>query len=183
MQQLAGYAGEIERTFDLRLRYISGGNSSSLPLIAAGNMPQRITHVRIGEGILLGHETVHRTAWPGTFQVAFCLHAEVIEEKEKPSVPIDQTGEDAFGETHLFVDKGLMDQAIVNIGREDVDVNGIRPLDPHLSIVGASSDHLILDVTPAKGRIRVGDDIAFSLNYSALLAAMTPPYVAKYPTS
>jgi predicted amino acid racemase len=182
MQQLAGYACEIERTFDWRLRYISGGNSSSLPLIAAGNMPKRINHVRIGEGILLGRETVHRTAWPDTFQDAFCLHAEVIEEKEKPSVPIGQTSEDAFGETHLFVDKGLMDRAIVNIGREDVDVNGIRPLDPRLSIVGASSDHLILDVTSAKGRIRVGDDIAFSLNYSALLAAMTSPYVAKYPT-
>ncbi len=130
MQQLVDCANQIEQTFGLQLRYISGGNSSSLPLIAAGNMPERINHVRIGEGILLGRETIHRRAWPGTFQDAFCLHAEVIEEKEKPSVPIGETGEDAFGDKPIFVDKGLMDRAIVNMGREDVDVDGIRPTDP-----------------------------------------------------
>ena len=181
MRQLVGYANQIEQTFGLRLRYISGGNSSSLPLIAAGKMPKRINHVRIGEAILLGRETIHREAWPGTFQDAFCLHAEVIEEKEKPSAPIGQTSEDAFGDRPIFVDKGWMDRAIVNIGREDVDVKGIWPTDSRLSIVGASSDHLILDATAAADAIQVGDDISFSMNYSALLAAMTSPYVAKCP--
>ncbi len=181
MQQLVDYAVQIEQTFNLQLRYISGGNTSALPLIAAGKMPVRINHIRIGEGILLGRETIHRRAWPDTFQDAFCLHAEVIEEKAKPSVPIGNTSEDAFGEHPVFIDKGLMDRAIVNLGREDVDVDGIQPLDPRLSVVGASSDHLILDVTAAEGTIRVGGDIAFSLNYSALLAAMPSPYVAKCP--
>jgi len=39
----------------------------------------------------------------------------------------------------------------------------------------------VFDVTAAAGAIRVGDELAFSLNYSALLAVMTSPYVAKSP--
>jgi predicted amino acid racemase len=179
MQQLVDYAEDIEATYGVTLRYISGGNSSALPLIAAGGMPPRVNHCRIGEGILLGRETLHRTPWPETFQDAFVLHAEVIEEKRKPSVPIGATSEDAFGHTPTFVDLGVRDRAIVNIGREDVDVEGLRPTDSQLAIVGASSDHLIVDVTQAHGAIRVGDTVAFTLNYSALLAVMTSRYVDK----
>ncbi len=179
MQQLVDYAEQIEDTFGLTLRYISGGNSSALPLIAAGEMPPRVNHCRIGEAILLGRETLHRTPWPDTFQDAFVLHAEVIEEKRKPSVPIGTTGEDAFGHKPTFVDLGVRDRAIVNIGREDVDVDGLRPTDCRLMIAGASSDHLIVDVTHVQGTIHVGDTVSFALNYSALLAAMTSQYVGK----
>jgi predicted amino acid racemase len=181
MQKLVDYADQIERTFNLNLPYISGGSSSSLPLIAAGKMPGRINHLRIGEAILLGRETIHRSAWPDTFQDAFCLYAEVIEEKQKPSVPIGEIAEDAFGKTPAFINHGERERAILNIGREDVDVDGLRPLDTRLAILGASSDHLIVDVTNAKEAIRIGNTIAFSLNYSALLAVMTSPYVEKRP--
>jgi hypothetical protein len=69
----------------------------------------------------------------------------------------------------------------LDIGREDVDIAGITPCNPRLTILGASSDHLLVDVTAAHGVIRVGDEIAFSLNYSALLATMTSQYVGKRP--
>jgi predicted amino acid racemase len=183
MRQLVDYAERLERTFGLHLQYISGGNSSALPLIAAGKMPRRVNHVRIGEGILLGRETIQRTAWPDTFQDAFCLYAEVIERKEKPPVPLGETRQDAFGRTPTFTDTGQRDRAILDIGREDVDVAGLQPLDARLAILGASSDHLLVDVTAAEGAIRVGDELAFALNYSALLAVMTSPYVAKRPLS
>ena len=179
MQQLVDYTEQIEDTYGLPLRYISGGNSSALSLIAAGGMPPRVNHCRIGEAILLGRETLHRTPWPDTFQDAFVLHAEVIEEKRKPSVPIGPTSEDAFGHIPTFVDRGVRDRAIVNIGREDVDVDGLCPMDSRLTIVGASSDHLIVDVTSAHGALHVGDTLSFALNYSALLAAMTSQYVDK----
>lgn len=179
MQQLVERVDQIERTFGLHLQYVSGGNSSALPLIAAGKMPLRVNHMRIGEAILLGRETLQRTPWPATFQDAFLLHAEVIEHKVKPSVPLGATGQDAFGKTPVFVDHGTRDRVIVNIGREDVDPAGLTPLDTRLSILGASSDHLLLDVTAAAGSIRLGDCLTFAMNYSALLAAMTSPYVDK----
>ncbi len=179
MRQLVEYACAIEQRFGLALKYLSGGSSSALLLMAAGKMPERINHLRIGEGILLGRETTCRMPWPDTFQDAFVLHAEIIELKHKPSLPVGVMGEDAFGAKPDFVDQGLMDRAILNIGREDVDVAGIKPVDPRFSIVGASSDHLIVDVTAAEGALRVGDELTFALNYSALLAAMTSRYVEK----
>ncbi len=178
MNQLVEHARRIENAFGIKLRYISGGNSSSLDLIASGKMPRAVNHIRIGEGILLGRETVNRRAWPGTFQDAFLLQAEIIELKEKPSVPIGETGEDAFGGKPTFIDKGERDRAILNIGREDVVVEGLTPVEPEMSILGSSSDHLIVDVTEAK-HVRIGGELAFFLNYGALLAAMTSEYVEK----
>jgi predicted amino acid racemase/arginase family enzyme len=180
MNQLVEYARRIEDAFGIKLRYISGGNSSSLNLIASGKMPRAVNHIRVGEGILLGRETVTRSAWPGTFQDAFLLQAEIIELKEKPSVPIGETGEDAFGGKPEFLDKGERDRAILNVGREDVVVEGLKPVAAEISILGASSDHLIADVTEA-GQVRLGDELAFSMNYGALLAAMTSEYVEKRP--
>ena len=179
MNELARLAGEVEHALGRPLALVSGGNSSALPLIAAGGMPRRIDHVRIGEAILLGRETVDRTAWPGTFQDAFLLRAEVVELKEKPSLPIGERSEDAFGRAPEFVDRGDVDRAILNIGREDVDVEGLTPLDSRVRVLGASSDYVILDVSAVRPRIRVGDALVFSLNYAALLAAMTSRYVEK----
>jgi predicted amino acid racemase len=179
MNQLVELASEIEESCGMELKWVSGCNSSALELIASGRMPKRVNHARIGEAILLGCETVHRRPWPGTFQDAFLLHAEVLELKRKPSLPIGERAEDAFGETPVFADRGERHRALLNVGREDVDIRGLTPLDSRLSILGGSSGYLILDVTGAKGDIRVGDEIAFAPNYSALLAAMTSEYVEK----
>ncbi len=190
MEMLVYYADEIEKRFGITLRYLSGGNSSSLSLIAGGAMPARINHVRIGEGILLGRETVERQPWPGTSQDAFVLKAEVIELKEKPSIPIGERGQDAFGgkpafgngaSGHLEGARREMVRAILNVGREDIVLEGIEPIDGRLSILGASSDHLILDVTKAAGAVALGGELEFLMNYGALLAAMTSSYVEKRP--
>ena len=179
MTRLVELAEAVERECDLGLRWISGINSSGLELLAAGKMPRRINHARIGEAILLGRETVRRRPWPGTFQDAFVLHAEVLEIKRKPSLPIGERGEDAFGQLPVFEDRGDRDRALLNIGREDVKLEGIAPHDARLRILGGSSGYLVLDVTEAEGSIRVGDELSFAPNYGALVAAMTSEYVKK----
>lgn len=179
MEALVENARSLEATFDLKLRYISGGNSSSLPLLASGQMPEEINHLRIGEAILLGRETVHRQPWPGTFQDAFLLSAELIELKEKPSLPIGEIGEDAFGGKTDFPDRGIRMRGILNVGREDAAVEGLRPVQQELSILGASSDHLLIDVTDAEPALKLGDRPRLQLNYAALLVAMTSSYVEK----
>jgi predicted amino acid racemase len=181
MNQLVECAREVEERFGLELRWLSGVNSSGLELIASGRMPKRINHARIGEAILLGRETVHRRHWPDTFQDAFALHAEVLELKCKPSVPIGEQGEDAFAERPSFEDRGEVDRALLNVGREDIDIAGITPCEPRFGTLGASSGYLIMDVTQAAGGLRVGDEVSFFLNYSALLAVMTSDYVEKRP--
>lgn len=179
MGRLVRCAEEVESAFGLRLGCVSGGNSSALPLVASGRMPARVDHARIGEAILLGRETLERRPWPDTFQDAFVLRAEVIEEKAKPSVPLGERAQDAFGRRPAFPERGEIERALVNVGREDVVVEGLRPVDPRLAILGASSDYLIVDVTAAAGEIGVGDELAFAPDYAALLALMSSAYVDK----
>ena len=179
MTGLVALTEEVERTFGFELELISGINSSGLELIAAGGMPARVNHARIGEAILLGRETVRRRPWPGTRQDAFVLRAEVLERKRKPSVPVGETSEDAFGRRPSFTDRGERVRALLNIGREDIDVDSLTPLDPGVTILGASSGYLVADVTEAGTGAGVGDELAFQPGYGALLAAMTSEYVKK----
>lgn len=181
MGELVGYAERIEKAFGIDLEIISGGNSSSLPLLAEGGMPSRINHLRLGESIILGRETARGTVWPGCRPDAFRLSAEVIELKKKPSVPIGETGMDAFGEAHVFPDRGEILRAILNVGREDVVTDTLRAVDSRIVVLGASSDHLLVEVGASARGLRLGDRIEFDLNYGALLAAMTSPYVLKSP--
>jgi predicted amino acid racemase len=179
MERFAALAGDVEGVLGRPLAWLSGGSSSALPLILEGGMPARVNHLRIGEAILLGRETVRREPWPGTAQDAFRLHAEVVERKRKPSVPDGPRTADAFGRHRAFEDRGLRERALLDVGREDVDVEGLIPLEAGVEVLGASSDYLVVDVTDARRELRVGDELAFGLSYGALLAAMDSDYVEK----
>lgn len=163
----------------LELKLLSGGNSANLPLLLAGEMPAEINHFRIGEAIILGRNVIDRSPWPGTRQDTFKLVAEVVEVESKPSIPIGNLGQDAFGGTPTFVDRGVRRRAICNIGRQDVVVDGIEPEDPGIMVLGGSSDHLILDVEDALNPVKVGSELTFFPGYGALLALSTSPYVQK----
>jgi len=180
MQHLMDMALEIEQNFGLRLEWVSGINSSGLELIAAGKMCPGVNHARIGEAILLGRETTQRKPWPDTYQDAFVVQAEVLEINRKPSRPLGERSEDAFGGLASFEDRGEELRMLLNLGREDVDVTGIVPCEPGIIILGASSDYLVVDVSAALRSFSVGDELAFIPNYSALLALMTSKYVKKY---
>ncbi len=181
MKQLVEYAERVEDRLGIPMEIISAGNSSALELVKEGKMPEQVNQLRIGEAILLGRETAYGRTWPGLSTDAFVLKAELIEVKEKPSVPIGETGMDAFGEKPVFEDRGKMRRGILNIGREDVAVDGIIPVDSGISILGASSDHLLVDLTEAAGNVKLGEEVSFTMNYGALLAGMTSSYVLKEP--
>jgi predicted amino acid racemase len=181
MRRLVELADAIERTFDCALEWLSGLNSSGLKLIASARLPRRVNHARIGEAILLGRETTHRQTWPDTRQDAFVLHAEVLELKKKPSLPTGERGEDAFGHFIAFENHGERARALLNVGREEVAVEGITPYDSRLTILGASSGYLVVDVTDAESEVKVGDELSFALNYGALVTAMMSDYVEKRP--
>jgi len=136
----------------------------------------KINNLRLGESIFLGCETLHRKQIPGLFTNALKLVAEVIESKVKPSKPYGDICQDAFGNVPDFEDRGQMRRVILGIGLQDVLVAGLTPC-ADIEILGASSDHILID---AKGLdVKVGDEVEFSLNYGALLSAMTSPYMAK----
>jgi len=179
MQMLVDLRDACREATDLPLNLISGGNSANLPLLVSGGMPREINHLRVGEAITLGRNVLDRSPWPGTRQDTIRVVAEVIEVERKPSIPLGQRGQDAFGSRLEFVDRGVRKRALCNIGRQDVVADGLTPEDDGILVLGGSSDHLVLDVEHAHDPVKVGDEIGFLPSYGSLLAATTSPYMQK----
>lgn len=171
---------ELERNLGIKLEVVSGGNSSSLYKVLNKTMVEGITNLRLGESVVLGRETAYGKDIPGMFKDIFTFKGEIIELKEKPSMPIGNIGMDAFGEVPTFEDKGMMKRAIISVGRQDVRIEGLTPRNKDIEILGGSSDHLLLNLINCNDDYRVGDIVEFDVDYGALLSLMTSEYINKY---
>jgi predicted amino acid racemase len=173
-------AAEAEEDLGLHL-LVSGGNSTSIAPVMSGRAPQAIDNLRIGEAIVLGVDPATREPIPGLalHRDAVTVAAPVIECKVKPSLPVGTPAQDAFGNVPHFEDRGLRRRAICAIGRQDVVPEQLRPVDPRVVILGASSDHLVLDVEDLPVPPEIGEPIVFVPGYSSTLHLFTSPYVAK----
>lgn len=180
MAMLTELAEQIETTFDQKVEIVSGGNSANLQWALSGAEIGRINDLRLGEAILLGCETLHRQPLDGLYTDAIMLTAEVIEAKLKPTLPSGQITQNAFGEIPVIADRGQVTQAILAIGRQDTDPDGLNA-SAGIDVMGGSSDHLILE--SEYDDLSVGSEVTFQLNYSALVRSMTSPYVTKVVTS
>lgn len=176
-RRLLEIKAKIEKTFGFSVPLISGGNSSTVPLLLQKQLPEGINNLRLGEAVFLGRETAYGHPIPQMHQNAFNLEAEIIEVQTKPSYPIGEIGLNSFGEKPTFTDSGLMKRAIVALGKQDIQFDNLLPQNPSLKIIGGSSDHLIVDIS--KTDFKVGDILKFNLNYPGLLQTMTSPYVKK----
>jgi ornithine racemase len=179
LSKLVNISREMEKKYNLNIEVISGGNSSSIYLLQNNRMTEGINNLRLGEVMLLGRETAFGNMVEGLYSDAFILKGEIIELKEKPSLPIGEIGMDAFGNVPTFEDRGIIKRAIIGFGRQDIDPSGITPFDNNISIIGGSSDHTIIDVTDCEKKYKVGDILEFYVDYGCLLRAMTSVYVNK----
>ena len=189
LSQLADFARRIEDKLGVKLPVVSGGNSSSIYLTWKGGLPEGISNLRLGESFLLGNDTAYGETCPGTVHDTLIVEAQIVELKEKPSIPIGEVGRDAFGNVPEYEDRGVIKRAILAIGKQDTDIGGMIPVkqgaggnwidDTSIDILGGSSDHTLMDLTNADRDYRVGDTICFRLEYGAMLAVATSPYVEK----
>jgi len=174
MTELTDLAQSIESSLGVTLDLVSGGNSANLAWLLGDGEVGRVNDLRLGESILLGREPLDRTVIEGLHTDVFTIVAEVIEAKDKPTRPWGDVHQGAFGAVTDPADRGMRARVIVALGRQDVDPDGLTA-PAGMTIVGSSSDHLLLD--PGPTHLSVGDDVAFQLDYSALLRAMTSPFV------
>jgi len=176
MQELSSLAARIERRFGITLGCVSGGNSANYGWLVSSPDTGRVNHLRMGESLLLGCDALTRKPIPGMHTDAFTVVAEVIEVRTKPSVPEGEIVQDAFGHHPKFPDRGNRRRALLAIGRQDIEPDTLRPRIP-TEIIGATSDHLVLDATEAD--LSVGDEVEFDVGYSSLLRAMASQDVAR----
>ena len=179
LTRLVSIKREIEDNLNIHIKIVSGGNSSSLHLLEEGTMPAGINHLRLGESILLGRETAYGQSIRGTHGDSTTLVLEIIEIKEKPTSPIGEIGMDSVGNKPIFINKGVRIRAICAIGKQDISPESIFPMDKDIVIVGASSDHLVLDITDSSRTYKVGSLVTFQLSYGGILSSMSSAYVRK----
>ena len=172
LDELVDVAERIEARIGRKLRYISGGATSSLMRVLDGDIPERINMLRCGEGILLARDLELFYGYDMSFmhQDVYTLKAEVIEVKEKPTHPVGQIAVDAFGHTPDYVDRGIRKRALLGIGKVDYgSIEDIFPREKGIQVIGASSDHTILDVEDCGRDLKPGDIIDFDINYASLV--------------
>ncbi|MDR2747476.1 MAG: alanine/ornithine racemase family PLP-dependent enzyme [Treponema sp.] len=176
---LASWAERIRKHCGAELPLVSGGNSSSFYLVERGELPAGINNLRLGEAFIAGREAAYKTRIKNTFDDAVILETQIIEVQTKPSLPLGERGSDAFEGRPVFKDQGMIRRAICAVGRQDLDIQSIIPLDRGIEILGASSDHLILNVSPSARNYEVGDTISFIPTYTALLRLFTSRYISR----
>lgn len=179
LNTLINIKNQIEERYDIHIPIVSGGNSSSLHLIQNKKIPKGINQLRLGTSLILGTVEINNSRMENTYNDAFKLVTEIIEIKNKPSIPIGQIARDSFGQVPAFEDKGIRKRAICAIGKQDIDIEWMEPQDKDIYILGASSDHLIVDVTDSKIKYGVGNNIVFIMDYVSILNAMTSEHVKK----
>lgn len=174
MGKLSDLTTEVEFQLGYKLTYVSGGNSANYQWSLTTDDNDRINYLRLGEAILLGDDPLTRKPIPHLHTDVFTLIAEVIESGIKPSIPTGKQHQNAFGDYTRFKDNGPVRRAILGIGQQDVEVSGLKSRMDY-EILGASSDHLI--VNTQNKIIKIGEELKFDVNYAALLAATTSPFV------
>lgn len=178
LDRLSNLEKQIEDKFKIKLEILSGGNSSSVHLLSDTTI-DRLNNLRLGETLVLGTEPARGGQVEGTDNSAFNLQVEIIEIKEKPSIPTGEIGKDAFGNIPTFIDRGIRKRILCAVGKQDVDFGTLYPLDENLIVLGGSSDHLILDGSDSTIDYKVGDIIQFKMHYVSILRAMTSEYIEK----
>ncbi|MEG2324340.1 MAG: alanine racemase [Anaerovoracaceae bacterium] len=180
LNELIGYAERIEDKIGRELEFISGGATTSLPRVFEGNMPKRINLLRVGEGILLAKDLQDLWGYDMSklYQDVFTLQAEIIEIKNKPSYPVGEIMFDAYGNKPEYEDRGIRRRALLGIGKVDYAFpEMLLPRCHELEILGASSDHTIIDIENVKKRVIVGDIIEFDLCYATIVYVTNSPNV------
>ena len=182
LSRLAEAASEIEEKLNRKLNIVSGGGTTTLPLLVRGGVPKKINHLRIGEGINNTQDLplYWDTKIEGLDPDVFVLKAQIVELNEKPTHPIGQLMVNAFGDLPHYEDRGIRKRAIVALGNQDLgDSSKLVPKDKDMIVLGASSDHTILDIHDCKKQYKLGDIVEFNVLYQAMLMTTLSDYVHK----
>lgn len=182
LSDLTENARAIEAVIGRTLEVISGGNTTSIPLALKGKMPKGINNLRIGEALIVPCDLMDlwQCPVPGLNNDSMVLNAEIIEIGKKPTHPIGTLGPNGFGTYCTYEDRGVRKRALLAMGIFDFgESEKLIPKDKGIRIMGASSDHMIVDIHDSKKDYRLGDVISFNLHYQAMMFVTNNDLISK----
>ena len=180
--QLSLYQQIIEAKFNKNLPYVSGGSSVTIPLIFQNLLPEGVNHFRVGETLFLGTDVYNDIPLEQMSNNIFMLYSEIIEVIEKPIVPEGEMGTNLEGDSFTFEEKDIGQttiRAIIDIGLLDVEIKHLEFVDKDITIAGASSDVIVIDLGDNEKQYKVGDVIEFKLDYMGTLRIINSRYIDK----
>jgi ornithine racemase len=178
-QRFADLASELETKLGVPFRFVSAGHTNNVRFVLDGTMPSHVNHLRVGEAILFGTDELSDLHLPTPHYDTFRAFAPVVEVQEKPSAPEGVCGRDAFERVHDWPDLGVRRRAVLAMGEIDLAMEHVLPARPDISLVGASSDHTVIDVTDADPPVEVGDEVEFACRYTAISTGWSSIYPQK----
>ncbi|BCY29028.1 alanine/ornithine racemase family PLP-dependent enzyme [Flavobacterium okayamense] len=181
--QLSLYEQLIEAKFNVKIPWVSGGTSVAIPLLLKNARPMAVNHFRIGEALFFGKDLFTGETIEGMHNDVFKLYAQIIEITEKPDNPIGELGENVAGNTYEINEKTDLSQtslrAILDIGLLDMQPQYLEPDNKNITIVDASSDMMVIDITNSEKNYKIGDLISFKLQYMGALYLLNSDYIEK----
>lgn len=180
--QLSLYKQLVEATFNVKIPWVSGGSSVTIPLLLQRLLPKGVNHFRIGETLYFGNNLVSSKTIKGMKSQVFKLYAEIVELIEKPMAPIGDIGTNVAGDTIEVNEENYGKssyRALIDLGLLDVDIRNLSPMQDDLTISGASSDMIAIDLGKNKRGLKTGDWIGFNLDYMGVLKVMNSNYIDK----
>ncbi|MCB0755067.1 MAG: alanine racemase [Flavobacteriales bacterium] len=180
--QLSLYQQLVEFKFNIDIPWVTGGTSVIIPLLMQHQVPDGVNHYRVGETLFFGNNLLTEETIDGMAGSVLQLFSQIIEITEKPKVPIGYLAENPSGEVFKVDEKDFgenMHRAILDIGLLDVSAEFLIPKDENITVVGASSDMLVIDIGESEKDYKVGDIISFDLKYMGALRLLNSDYIDK----
>lgn len=181
--QLSLYEQLIEAKFNVKIPWVSGGTSVAIPLLLKNARPMAVNHFRIGEALFFGKDLFTGETIEGMHNDVFKLYAQIIEITEKPDNPIGELGENVAGNTYEINEDTDLSQtslrAILDIGLLDMQPQYLEPENENISIVDASSDMMVIDISSSEKEYKIGDLVSFKLQYMGALYLLNSDYIEK----
>ncbi len=113
----------------------------------------------------------------------FKLYTEIIEITEKPDVPNGELGKNVAGNTFDINNTndlgGTSLRAITDVGLLDMQPQYLQAEDENISIIDASSDMLVIDISKTDKNYKIGDLISFKISYMGALYLLNSNYIDK----
>ncbi|AKD04604.1 alanine racemase [Pontibacter korlensis] len=180
--QLCLYKQIIEAKFNREIPWVSGGTSVTIPLLFNHILPKGVNHFRVGEALFFGLNLFTNETFEGMQDDVFELETEIIELTEKPMVPSGILAENPSGES-FEIDESLYGKkshrAIIDVGLLDINPKFLIPKDDNISVIGASSDMLVVELGVNSDNYKVGDVLRFNLRYMGALSVLNSRYINK----
>jgi predicted amino acid racemase len=181
--QLSLYKQLIEAKFNITIPWVSGGTSVAIPLMLRNARPMAVNHFRVGEALFFGKDLFSGDTVKGMHNDVFKLYSEIIEITEKPNTPIGELGDSGVGNTYVMEDDADLGvtslRAILDIGLLDMQPQYIQAEDTDITIVDASSDMLVIDISNSKTKYKIGDLVSFKIQYMGALYLLNSDYIEK----